>query len=238
MYDAIKYLIVDDDDLDRLTVVHEASKYAFMQLVAVCSSGQEAIDCVNRYHPDVVFSDIEMPGTNGVDLVRSLTGKIPVPVFITSHPEFALESYDLQIFDYLLKPLSAERFEKCIHRIQDFFRLRKRAMNVEDNPEDSGYIVVKQGYEKHRLHHSDIVYLESMKDYTKIRTLSGHSLLVLETLSSLLQQLPEGRFIRIHRSYAINQAKVETISSNRVTIQGNDLPIGKSYRSAMNSWQI
>jgi len=236
MYDTITYLVVDDDDLDRLAVISEASKYSYLQRVGVCKSGIEAIEYVNHLKPDIVFSDIEMPGgTNGMDMMRQLSGKIPVPVFITSHPEFALESYDLEVFDYILKPLSAERFEKCMTRVLDFFRLRKKAMDIDQSGE-SGYIMVKQGYEKHRLHHSDIVFLEAMKDYTKIKTISGQSLLVLETLSSLLKQLPEERFLRIHRSYAVNQSKIECVTPGKVNILGAELPIGKSFKGVVSSW--
>lgn len=235
MPDPIKYLIVDDDELDRLAVMSEAAKYPYLQRVGICRNGTEAIEYINHLRPDIVFSDIEMTGTNGIDMLRSLYGKIPVPVFITSHPEFALESYDLEVFDYILKPLSAERFEKCMTRVADFFKLRQKAMNL-DAPAESGYIMVKQGYEKHRLHHSDILFLESMKDYTKIRTVSGQSLLVLEALSSLLRQLPEDKFLRIHRSYAVNQTKIESIAAGKVTIQGNELPVGKSYKSVVGAW--
>jgi DNA-binding LytR/AlgR family response regulator len=235
MYDPIKYLVVDDDELDRMAVIVEASRYPFLQRVGVCKNGTEAIDYIHHLKPDIVFSDIEMPGTNGIDMMRALYGKIPVPVFITSHPEFALESYDLEVFDYILKPLSTERFEKCMSRVQDFFKLRKKAMDIDNNSDESGYITVKQGYEKHRLHPSDIVFLESMKDYTKIKTISGQSLLVLETLSSLLKQLPEDKFMRIHRSYAVNLAKIESIASNKINIQGTELPVGKSYKSVVNS---
>lgn len=235
MYDAIKYLVVDDDELDRLAVIVEASKYPYLQRVGVCKNGTEAIEYIQHLKPDIVFSDIEMPGINGIDMMRTLYGKIPAPVFITSHPEFALESYDLEVFDYILKPLSAERFEKCMTRISDFFKLRKKAMAIDNNAAETGYIMVKQGYEKHRLHHSDILFMESMKDYTKMKTISGQSLLVLETLSSLLQQLPEDKFLRIHRSYAVNLSKVESITANKVMLHGLELPVGKSYKSTVNT---
>lgn len=238
MYDSIRYLVVDDDELDRLAVLNETSKYPFLQRIAVCSSAGEAVAYINEHKPDIVFSDIEMPGTSGLEMMRSLYGKIPVPVFITSHPEYALESFDLEIFDYLLKPLSSDRFEKCMLRVQDFFRLRKMAMNIDSPADGSDYIMVKQGYERHRLHYTDILYLEAMKDYTKIITLSGQHILVLETLSSMIRQLPEDKFMRTHRSYAVNRDRVDSVAHNKISIMGNEIPVGKSFKSVVGSWNI
>lgn len=234
MHDVVTYLVVDDDELDRLAVVQEASKYTFLQRAGICTNGMEAIACIQQLKPDIVFSDIEMPHTNGMEMMRTLYGKIPIPILITSHPEFAVESYDLEIFDYILKPLSAERFEKCMLRVQDFFRLRKKVMNIDQPSAEPGYIIVKQGYEKHRLHYNDIIFLEAMKDYTKIKTASGQSLLILEALSNMLKQLPEEKFLRIHRSYAVNQNKIDSATPNKVNIQGNELPVGKSYKSVVS----
>ncbi len=234
----MNYLIVDDNEFDRLAILHEASKFPFLNKIAVCKDGREAFESITKYKPDIVFSDIQMPGASGLEIMRTLYGKIPVTVFITSHPEFAIESYDLQIFDYILKPLDPERFAKCISRIQDFFRLRKRILDIEnqeEKSEDDRYIVVKQGYEKHRLHYSDIIYLEAMKDYTKIKTLQGQSLLILETISRLLSHLPPGEFLRVHRSYAVNSGKIECIAPNKITVMGIDLPIGKSYKNLVSN---
>ncbi len=236
MYDSIRYLVVDDDELDRLAVLNETSKYPFLQRIAVCSSAGEAMDYIDRFKPDLVFSDIEMPGTNGLEMMRSLYGKIPAPVFITSHPEYALESFDLEIFDYLLKPLSAERFERCMTRVQDFFRLRKMVMNIDNQHGDTEYIMVKQGYERYRLHHTDILYLEAMKDYTKIITRSGQHILVLETLSSMIRQLPGDKFMRTHRSYAVNREHINAVSHNRISILGQEIPVGKSFKHIISSW--
>jgi two-component system LytT family response regulator len=236
MYDIINYIVVDDDELDRFSLLQETAKYPFLHKVAVCSNSIEALEQIKRFRPEILFTDIEMPGGSGLELMRTLSGKIPVPVFITSHPEFALESYNLEVFDYILKPLNTERFAKCMTRIEDFFRLRKKVMDIENNHNDTGYIMVKQGYERHRLHHSDIVFLEAMKDYTKIRTLSGQNLLVLETISSLLRKLPEDKFLRIHRSYAVNEQKIESVAHQKVYIQGMELPVGKSHKNALGKW--
>jgi len=106
----LKYLIVDDDDFDRLSLETEADKFPFLRRVASCSHALEAAELIERYSPDVLFLDIEMPGISGIELVKMAGGKDCVPVFITSHPEFAVESYEIEAFDYLLKPLTADRY--------------------------------------------------------------------------------------------------------------------------------
>ncbi len=232
--DEITFLIVDDDELDRLVILRETLKYPFLKAQAVCCTAGEALAAAGQCLPDVIFSDIEMPDINGKALIRQLSGKIPVPVFITSHPEFALESYNLEIFDYLLKPVSSERFEKCVLRIQDFFALRKKIADLEKR-QDTDYIHIKQGHEKHKLQINDIIYLEAMKDYTKIKTTAERSLLVLETLSGLLRQLPQEKFIRIHRSYAVNKSRITTIGPHKITISGAEFPIGKSFKNALQA---
>lgn len=226
----LKYLVIDDDELDRMATTIQASKYPFLQKVGSCKNGKEALDFIQHLKPDIVFSDIEMPEMNGIEMIKELYGQIPVPVFITSHPEFALESYNLEMFDYILKPLTAERFERCAERIKDFFNLRNKVMALDEKSEDENYIIVKQGYDKHKLHITDIIMLESMKDYTKIKTITGQSLLVLESISSFLGRLPQQLFVRIHRSYAINKRRVTAITTNKITLQEIELPIGKSYK--------
>ena len=107
-----KYVIIDDDEIDRAVVEAEANKFSFLQKVASCSNPVEAIEIISRFNPEVIFLDIEMPALSGIELLRKIT-TCGLPVFITSHPEFALEGYELEVFDYLLKPVSSERFARC-----------------------------------------------------------------------------------------------------------------------------
>src|SRR5580698_7907652 len=113
MNDTLKYVIVEDDEIDRLSVETEADKFPFLKRIASCSHPLEASELIARFHPDIIFVDIEMPGMSGIQLVKQLSAEKLLPVFITSHPEFALESYEIKAFDYLLKPLTAERFARC-----------------------------------------------------------------------------------------------------------------------------
>jgi DNA-binding LytR/AlgR family response regulator len=231
MNDTLKYLIVEDDEIDRLSVETEADKFPFLQRIASCSHALEAVELISKYHPDVLFLDIEMPGISGLQLVKMLTEETLLPVFITSHPEFAIESYEIEAFDYLLKPLTAGRFARCALRLHDFSRLRTRAFAFEKEQE-SGVLLIKQGYEKCKLQLQDILYLEAMKDYTRI-VVPGKQYLVLTTLSSMQDKLPPEKFVRIHRSYIVRLDKITAVKGNKIFLPSAELPVGKLYKNVL-----
>ncbi len=231
MQDTLKYLIVEDDDLDRISVETEADKFPFLKRIASCSHALQAMELIAESHPDVLFLDIEMPGISGIQLVKMLAGSSIIPVFITSHPEFALESFEIEAFDYLLKPLTAERFARCASRLHDFYRLRSNAFAFT-REQESGVIIIKQGHEKCKLNIRDILYVEAMKDYSRI-VLADGQFLVLTTLTNLQEKLPAEQFVRIHRSYIIHTEKVTAVKGNKVCLASNELPVGRLYKNAL-----
>ncbi len=231
MPDTLKYMIVDDVEIDRLAIETLASRYTFLHKVATCHHALEAIERIPNLKPDIIFADIEMPGISGMDLVRNLAGTVTTPVFVTSHPEFALEGFEIEAFDYLLKPVNPERFDRCVCRIREFYELRTKSYAF-DKEYNSGHITIKQGYDKYKILIHDILYLEAMKDYTKIVTSTSHYL-VLGTFSHMHDQLPPDIFTRIHRSYIVNRNKIESAVGNKLIISTYQLPIGKSYKFAL-----
>ncbi|MDP4151095.1 MAG: LytTR family DNA-binding domain-containing protein [Bacteroidota bacterium] len=230
--DRLKYLIVEDDEIDRLSVEQEADKFPFLQKIAACSHPVEAAELIATSHPDILFVDIEMPGISGLQLVKSTANSHMLPVFITSHPEFAIESYEIEAFDYLLKPLTADRFARCALRLHDFHQLRNKAFAF-DTQQESDFIIIKQGYEKCRIRLHDILYVEAMKDYTRVIT-PARQYLVLTTLGSMQERLPPQKFTRIHRSYIVNVDKIERVKGNKVQLPAHELPLGKLYRNVLN----
>lgn len=231
MSDLLKYLIVDDVEIDRLTIENEASKFSFLYKIASCSHPLEAFELINHFQPDIVFADIEMPDMSGIELLKKLSGQVAAPVLITSHPEFAIDGYEIAVFDYLVKPITDERFERCVLRLHDFFQLRNKAFAFEKEVE-SNFIIIKQGYDKYKVPFNEILYLEAMKDYTKIVTLASQYL-VLNTLTGMLDKLPPGKFARIHRSYIVNRDKIDTTKNNKVLISKFELPVGKLYKKEL-----
>jgi len=230
---SLKYLIVDDDEISRLGIEAEASRFPFLDKSASCSNALEAFEFISQFHPDIVFADIEMPGISGIELIRNLSGQIPAPVFITSHPEFAIESYEMEAFDYLLKPINSERFERCALRLRDFFQLRANAFAFTKEQE-SGSIIIKQGYDKYKILLHEILYLEAMKDYTRIVT-QDKKYLVLGTLTGMHEKLSPGKFVRIHRSYIVNRDKINAVKGNKILINAHELPVGKLYKNVLSS---
>jgi DNA-binding LytR/AlgR family response regulator len=231
LHEKLTYLIVDDDDLDREVVAIQASAFPFLHCIAACSQPLEAIELTKRFRPDIIFVDIEMRDINGLELVSLLAGKVAAPVFITSHPEYALESYEQQAFDYIVKPLTPDRFKVCVHRLRDFFELRSKA-SAYDIHKNSDEIIIKQGHDKHRITISDILYLEAMKDYTRIVTLMGQYL-VLNSLSKMMEQLPAEKFMRIHRSFMVNRQRVSAFKGDTVHILAHELPVSRQYRNIL-----
>lgn len=232
MTDLLKYLIVDDEEIDRVTLESAASGFSFLQKIASCSHALEAFELITRFKPEIVFADIEMPGMTGLELIRRLSGKVPAPVFITSHPEFAIDGYEMEAFDYLLKPVTKDRFARCALRLRDFFHLREKISALEKENE-SNHIVIKEGYDKYKIGIRDIFYLEAMKDYTKIVTATD-SHLVLCTLAGLHERLPAEKFVRIHRSYIVNRDKLSAAKGNKIFVANHELPVGKLYKNALD----
>ncbi len=227
----LKYLIVEDDDIDRLSVETEADKFPFLKRIASCGHALEAMELITECRPDILFLDIEMPGINGIQFVKMLAGTSIIPVFITSHPEFAIESFEIEAFDYLLKPLTADRFARCARRLHDFCRLRSQAFAFSKEQE-TGSIIIKQGHEKCKLRIQDILFLEAMKDYTRIMTVDKQYL-VLTTLTDMQERLPADKFVRIHRSYIVHTDKITAVKSNKVFVTTSELPVGKLYKHAL-----
>jgi len=228
----LKYIIIDDEEIDRIVIETEAAKFPFLQKITTCENALEALEIIKQSQPEVIFLDIEMPGISGIELIRRKITDTALPVFISSHPEFALESYELEAFDYLLKPVSSERFARCAFRLRDFFQMRTKSYAF-DSGQDENFIIVKQGYDKYKIAVQDILYLEAMRDYTRIAT-AEKQYLVLTTLSGIIEKLPPDIFIRIHRSYVVNKQNIDSVLKNKIIIKGNVLPIGKLYKSSFD----
>ncbi|MEO7210475.1 MAG: LytTR family DNA-binding domain-containing protein, partial [Chitinophagaceae bacterium] len=226
-----KYVIIDDDDTDRKIIELEANKFPFLELTASFENPVEALEILSANTVDLLFLDIEMPGMSGIDFLKK--NKYPgiLTILITSHPEFALESFDLEVFDYLLKPVSSKRFATCALRIEDFSRMKYKSFAFDEETE-TNFIIIKQGHDKFKILIQEILYIEAMGDYTRIFTVQ-QQYLVLSTLNSFAERLPPN-FVRIHRSYIVNSKRIESVQKNKIFIQLKELPVGKLYKHTIN----
>ncbi len=226
----LKYLIIDDDETDREVIELEAIKFPFLELTGTFTNPVEALEILAENKIDLLFLDIEMPGISGIDFLR--INKYPglLSILTTSHPEFALEGFDLDVFDYLLKPISSKRFSTCALRAEDYFRMKNKSFAFDEETE-TNFIIIKQGYDKFKIPTQEILYAEAMRDYTRIVTIQ-QQYLVLSTLNSFAEKLPD-TFVRIHRSYLVNSKKIDSVQKNKILIQSIELPVGKLYKHAI-----
>lgn len=226
-------IIIDDDEIDRLTVVSFAKKFPALNILGVFSNAEEAFTVLDKEEIQVLFLDIDMPSLNGIEF-RKRAAHIPVCIFITAHPEHAAESFELDTLDFIVKPLKLERFSQTVTRIQDYMELRHKAELFEASI-GGDTIYIKEGHEQTKVKLHDILYLEALKDYTKIVTPNKRHC-VLSSLGLLLKESNFNSFVRIHRSYAVQKQYIKKILTNEVLLN-NDvmIPIGRSYKENLNS---
>lgn len=236
MTSKLRYVIVEDEELDRATIQVLAGRHSFLECAGTSSDALAGIDLIHSVKPDVVFMDVEMPGASGIDVLRATKGQVPVNVLITSHPEFALEGFELDVLDYVLKPLTPERFDHTARRIQEFWEMREKAIAYSVLFEKET-LTIKEGHYKIKVPLPEIIYLEAMNNYTKIVT-GDKRHLVLATLSNFMDQLPAAKFRRIHRSYVVAFDKVKELRGAEILIGSHTLPVGKTYRQSVGQWDI
>jgi two-component system, LytTR family, response regulator len=223
-------IILDDDPIDRLTTLSFVKKYSFLKIQGVYESAIEALQCADFQTIDIVFSDIDMPEMSGLELRRKIK-QIPACVFITAYPDYAAESFEVESLDFLVKPIKTERFELCVSRIEKYFELRKKAELFEHSL-GGDTVFIKEGHEQIKVKLHDIIYLEGLKDYTRIIT-KGRKYAVLCSIGNLLIEPAFHSFVRIHRSYAVQPHFVERITPQQLFIQQYTLPIGRSYKETV-----
>jgi len=220
----LKCIIVDDEPLAQEVLERYLQNIREIELVATCSNALEAFEVLNNDSIDLMFLDISMPVISGLDFLRSLH-KPPAVIVSTAHPDFALQGFDLDVVDYLVKPVSIERFMKAIHKAIERVRLplpSARSAKVD-------YMFVKCDQKLIRVNFADIYHIEGMKDYVKIFT-KEKMIVTLHTMKFFEANLPTDQFIRIQKSYIVNIRSIKSISGNELEIHQSRLPIGTSYK--------
>jgi len=232
-------LIVDDEPLARKLMEQYVAKVPYLQLVQPCASPLATIEVLQRSTVDILFLDINMPEITGLTLLKVLQKK-PLVVLTTAYSIYALEGYELDVADYLLKPITFERFLKSVEKLSA--RLQSNAPPAAPDPSTAvnrmaelPYIFVKDGTKLVKIPMNDIVYIEGLKDYVGICTKSK-KIVTLQTMKVLEDQLPESRFIRIHNSYIVAYEAIEAIERDKVQVGNVFLPVSESYRKAFREF--
>ena len=234
-------LIVDDEPLARRLLSDYVQKVPYLNLLRTCSDPMEALDFLRENPVDLLFLDIQMPEITGLTLLKILTNK-PLVILTTAYSEYALESYELDVVDYLLKPITLERFLKAMEKINQRLQGSSTAVPTQEpepistSPETiPTYIFVKDGTKLVKIKLSEIMYVEGMKDYVAIHT-PTQRIVTLQRLKTLEEQLPEGQFIRIHNSYIVALDWLDSIHKEKVKVGAALLPISDSYRKAFKDF--
>ena len=223
-------IIVDDEPLARNLLTEYVRKIPYLELVEVCASPLAALEVLRRQPVDLLFLDIQMPEITGLTLLKVLQQK-PLVVFTTAYSEYALESYDLDVVDYLLKPISFDRFLRAVEKANQRKATAAAAPVAETVGKEpaSRYIFVKDGTKLVKIRLSDILYVEGLKDYVALHT-RQQKIVTLQRLKNLETQLPADHFIRIHHSYIVSLEGIDSVHKDKVQVGKVFLPISDTYR--------
>ena len=225
-------VIIDDDEIDRLTVVSYAKRFSVLNIMGVFENAEEALPLLEKEKIDILFLDIDMPIMNGLDF-RKKTMEVPVCIYITAHPEHAVESFELDTLDFIVKPIKLDRFTQTLSKIEDYMELKLKAQLFESSI-GGDVIYIKEGHNETKVKLHDILYLEALKDYTKIVT-STKKHCVLTSIGNLLKENHFQSFVRIHRSFAVQKQFIEKKMSNELLLNnGMLIPIGRSYKENLS----
>jgi DNA-binding LytR/AlgR family response regulator len=237
----IRAVIIDDEPLAHKVILQYAKDIPFLEVVHQCYKATDAYTVLQSQAIDLLFLDIQMPKLKGLDFLRTLPNK-PKVIITSAYQEFALEGYELQVSDYLLKPFRFDRFLKAVHLVQQQLNIHNpdiRSLLTSDHPLTSDpptRLFLKVDKRFQQIEVTDILYLESYGNYVKVWT-SDRFLLTPRTLSSFVEELSEKDFLRIHKSYFVQKAEIDYVEGNFVMLKNaQQLPIGKSYRVRVKEW--
>lgn len=223
-----KCIIIDDEPLAIELIEDHVSKFSNLEIVATCHNAIEGFEVLKSQQIDLIFLDIQMPMLTGIEFLKSLSNP-PKVIFTTAYREYAIESYELEVVDYLLKPISFDRFFKAINKYFKTIEKKTIVVPVESKLDDTTrHIYVNMNKKHHKILFADILYAESLKDYVRIHTLDA-KIITKEKISDFEKMLPSF-FLRTHRSYIVNTQKITAFTAQDIELGDIEIPIGISYK--------
>lgn len=222
----MKCIIVDDNKMARMALKQMVGQMPTLELVAECSNAAEAQTQLSANGVDLVFLDIEMPDMSGIDLIKKLGIKKPLIVFTTAKKDYAVEAFELNVVDYLVKPIAQPRLEQAVEKAQETLESNKQELKVEEQ----NFVFVKDSGMLKRISIDDILFLEAMGDYVKVHTAPKFHV-VHATLKSIEEKLPQTKFLRVHRSYIVAINKIDFIQEGTITIGKTTIPVADTHKA-------
>jgi|TARA_B110000967_G_scaffold68139_1_gene70400 DNA-binding LytR/AlgR family response regulator len=222
-------IAVDDEPLALDIIEAYVARHPELTLVARCNNAAEASEVLKKHKVDLMFLDIEMPEITGLSFVKSLEHK-PLFMFTTAYPDYALEGFELDAIDYLLKPIAYDRFEKGVEKALEYYKI-KQNLDVAESDLENEHFFVKANQKLIKLSYSEIYYVEAFADYVKI-FLADKKIVTLQTMKNMERKLPPEMFSRVHRSFIVNRNHVASFSTSACEVNEVKIPIGKNYKEA------
>ena len=233
--DMIRVVIIDDEFPARKLLSEYVSKMSNLELVGVCEDAMRAMELLQKENVDLILSDIQMPDLSGLDFFKSLQNK-PLIIFTTAYKEYALESYELEAVDYLLKPIPFPRFVQAINKVSERMSMKRNVSSAgpagEVSKPEKDYFMVKADYKLYRIDYASLIYIEGQSEYVTFHMKDKKRITAYYSLKKLEEELPSDQFIRVHKSYIVSVANIEAVEGNMVLINGQRLSIGKNYKDA------
>lgn len=221
-------IIVDDEPLAREAIQMLIDSTDNLSLMGSFNGADSAADFLQRNQVDLIFLDIQMPGINGIELARTISKETFV-IFTTAFSEFAIDSYEVDAIDYLIKPIKSERFQKAVEKAQIYSKLFKTEQTNQIENITDDYFFVKADRKIFKIYFDHILFIEGLKDYVVIHT-GNQKVITAMNIKTIQEQLPQSMFVRVSKSYIINAKHIESVDNNTVYIGQNEIPIGNIYR--------
>lgn len=226
MSNTISCIIVDDENVAREIIASHLSRIENIEVIAQYKNAIEAFNFINNNAVDLIFLDINMPEISGIAFAKSINKNIKI-IFTTAYRDYAVEGFNLQAVDYLLKPISFERLLQAVNRYFDVHTQQTELKSIQSTAND--FIFVRAERRMQKINFDEIIYIESLSDYIKIH-LQNKIIVTRETISAIDAKLPQQDFLRIHRSYIVNLSKIESFTNEEITLKNTSLTISRSYK--------
>src|SRR4051794_21470640 len=222
-------IVVDDEPLAQKGLEEYIKEVPFLELTAVCDNAMQAYPLLHKGQADLLLLDIEMPELSGIDFLRSLH-QPPAVIFTTAYPEYALQGYELDVIDYLVKPISFSRFLRAVTKAKDFLAEKNNRSAAIGDQKD--FFFLKVNHQIERIYYSDILFIEALQNYVAIY-LADRKIVSYMTISTMEKQLPTSLFMRIHKSYIVALNKIGKIDKNKVIIHDQQLPVSRTIKEKL-----